>query len=48
MSTMSACNAHRLELQTAMLQAELDGDIEAAEEFQRMLDEFDEYMEDFE
>jgi hypothetical protein len=43
---MNAFDAHRLELQTFMLQAELDGDIEAAEMYQQMLDEFDEYCEE--
>ena len=46
MSTMSAYDAHRLELQVAMQEAYYSGDIEAAEELQRMIDEFDEYAED--
>lgn len=46
MSTMSANDAHRLELQVAMQECYLNGDIEGAEEFQRMLDEFEECMED--
>ena len=46
MATMSAFDAHRLELQTFMLQAELDGDIEAAEMYQQMLDEFEENCEE--
>ena len=45
MSTMSAYDAHRLELQCAMLEAELAGDIDAAEELQRMIDEFDDNVE---
>ncbi len=46
MATMSAFDAHRLELQCAMMEAEMAGDIEAAEEFQRMLDEFEENCEE--
>ena len=45
MATMSANDAHRLELQCAMLECELAGDIEGAETYQQMLDEFEEYME---
>ena len=45
MSTMSAYDAHRLELQVAMQEAYYAGDIDAAEELQRMIDEFDENVE---
>lgn len=45
MSTMSAYDAYRLELQVNMLAAELAGDIDAAEEYQRMIDEFDDNVE---
>lgn len=43
---MNSFDAYRLELQTAMLQAELAGDIEAAETYQQMIDEFDENCEE--
>ena len=43
---MNASDAYRLELQTAMVQAELSGDIEAAEHYQMMIDEFDENCEE--
>mgnify|MGYP003351322961 CR=1 FL=1 len=46
MSTMSAYDAHRLELQVAMQEAYYAGDIDAAEELQRMIDEFDECAEE--
>lgn len=46
MSTMSANEAHMLELQVAMQECYLNGDIEGAEEYQRMMDEFEECMED--
>ena len=46
MSTMSANDAHRLELQVAMQECYLNGDIEGAEEYQAMLDEFEECMEE--
>ena len=46
MNTMSAYDAYRLELQVAMQEAYYSGDIETAEELQRMIDEFDEYAED--
>ena len=39
-------DAYRLELQTLMLLAEANGDIDAAETYQQMIDEFDENMED--
>lgn len=43
---MSGNDAYRLELQVLMIQAEENGDIEAAETYQQMIDEFDEYAED--
>lgn len=43
---MNGDEAYYLELQTAMVQAELAGDIEAAEHYQAMMDEFVENMED--
>ena len=43
--SMNASDAYRLELQTAMVQAELAGDLEAAETYQMMIDEFDENEE---
>ena len=43
---MSANDAHRLELQVAMEQCYLEGDIEGAETYQQMIDEFNEYAED--
>jgi len=43
---MSANDAHRLELQVAMLECYLNGDIEGAETYQQMMDEFEEYMEE--
>ena len=46
MATMSAFDAHRLELQVAMIEAELAGDLEAAEMYQQMLDEFEENCEE--
>lgn len=46
MATMSANEAHRLELQVAMEECYLNGDIAGAEEYQAMLDEFEENMED--
>ena len=45
MSTMSAYDAYRLELQVAMQEAYNAGDIDAAEELQRMIDEFDDNVE---
>ena len=38
---MNGSDAYRPELQTAMVQAELAGDFDAAETFQMMIDEFD-------
>lgn len=46
MSTMSANQAHLLELQVAMQECYLNGDIEGAEQYQQMMDEFEEYMEE--
>ena len=43
---MNADDAYRLELQTAMMLAEAEGNIDAAEHYQMMLDEFDEYSEE--
>lgn len=43
---MSADDAYRLELQVAMEQCYLDGDIPGAEIYQQMIDELDEYQED--
>ncbi len=43
---MNGSDAYRLELQTLMLQAELAGDIDAAEHYQQMIEEFDENEED--
>ena len=43
---MNGSDAYRLELQVAMQQCELNGDIEGAETYQRMIDELDEYSED--
>jgi hypothetical protein len=43
---MTNSDAYRLELQTLMLQAELNGDIDAAETYQQMIEEFDENCED--
>jgi hypothetical protein len=43
---MSANAAYRLELQVAMQECYLNGDIEGAEVYQGMLDEFEECMED--
>lgn len=42
---MSAFDAHRLELQVAMEMCYAEGDIEGAETYQAMLDEFEENME---
>lgn len=43
---MSANDAHRLELQVAMQECYCNGDIEGAEMYQQMLNEFEECMED--
>ena len=42
---MNGSDSYRLELQTAMVQAEIAGDIDAAEHYQMMIDEFDENEE---
>lgn len=41
---MNANDAYRLELQVALIEAERAGDIDAAETYQSLLDEFDENM----
>lgn len=43
---MNGSDAYRLELETAMVQARLAGDIAAAEQYQEMLDEYEENCED--
>jgi len=43
---MTMNDAYRLELQVAMQQCILDGDIAGAETYQQMIDELDEYSED--
>ena len=43
---MNALDAYRLELQTAMQMCYAEGDMEGAETYQMMLDEFDENSED--
>jgi hypothetical protein len=43
---MNSNDAYRLELQAALIEAESAGNYEAAETYQAMLDEFDEYAED--
>ena len=43
---MNAFDAHRLELQVAMQECYYNGDIEGAETYQAMLDEFEENMEE--
>lgn len=43
---MNSNDAYRLELQLAMLDCELYGDIDGAEIYQQMIEEFDENLED--
>jgi len=43
---MNSNDAYRLELQCAMIEAEMAGDYNAAENYQMMIDEFDENCED--
>ena len=43
---MNALDSYRLELQVAMQECYVNGDIEGAETYQAMLDEFDENCED--
>jgi hypothetical protein len=43
---MNSNDAYRLELQTAMQMCYLNGDIDGAETYQMMIDEFDENCED--
>ena len=43
---MNASDSYRLELQTAMQMCYANGDMEGAETYQMMLDEFDENCED--
>ena len=43
---MNSSDAYRLELQCALIEAEMANDINAAETLQQMIDEFDEYSED--
>ena len=43
---MNSNDAYRLELQTALIEAEARGYYEAAEIYQQMIDEFDENVED--
>ena len=42
---MNSNDAYRLELQCAMIEAESAGNYDAAEELQRMIDEFDDNVE---
>jgi len=42
---MNSNDAYRLELQCALIEAEMAGDINAAETYQQMIEEFDENME---
>jgi hypothetical protein len=39
---MNGFDAYRLELQCAMIEAESAGDIDAAETYQQMIDQYDE------
>lgn len=42
---MNSTDAYRLELQVALQECYCNGDIEGAETYQQMIDEFDEYDE---
>ena len=43
---MNSSDAYRMELENAMLECEANGDIEGAEHYQSMLDEYDENCEE--